>query len=526
MSLPETQRTGALAEDDVAQLFLSWGWVWGKDRIDIGYDLSVAPDHESVKGGRFLVQVKGTVKKRKGAVSAPVSKSRLREYAENVMPVFLVRVSAEGDFYWLHAQEWARLNQKRLSGNGDSVVQFDPQKKLSDKQSFQEYVVAVMRPLAERKDGLSELAKERTRHLNSIDDRFSVRVGMNNGQEQVEIFARSEAVKSSFKFSPSPGDQNIASLKEAIEFGLPASVEVDTFRMEGSKLFDEIGAGGEFKGTVKIQSNSQDKGSVHIYPGAKHSIAAPELVIPAVLSRGNKGMAISGSDDETLVDLSIRMISENGRGKANVNIRLDTAKLARRPIKFHTEMAAIAAWADQVLAKGYMRVELWFLGVRAPLEASGGLIEDMVDFLAMARTIGRLHQVARTLDSELKLSEDFVFSEEDFSDIYLAYLLLKGEKRAINLGPIEFEPSHAFDSRKKHDFVITTSIMFAICGENLGAIPVVIELQDATIEAIPDTSKYRLSQAEGASSWISYDEDGDVDHAIVQRRVPDRKQLA
>lgn len=524
MSLPETQKTGALAEDDVAQLFLSWNWVWGRDRIDIGYDLSVAPDHELVKGGRFLVQVKGTTKKSKGAVSAPVSKSRLREYAENVLPVFLVRVSAEGDFYWLHAQEWARLNQKRLSGNGDSVVQFDPQKKLSDKQSFQEYVVAVMRPLAERKDGLSELAKERTRHLNSIDDRFSVRVGMKNGQEQVEIFARSEAVKSSFKFSPSPGDQNIASLKEAIEFGLPASVEVDTFRMEGSKLFDEIGAGGEFKGTIKIQSNNQDKGSVHIYPGAKHSIAAPELVIPAILSRGNRGAAISGSDGESLVDLSIRMTSENGRGKARVNIKLDAGKLAKRPIKFHAEMAAIAVWADQVLAKEYMRIELWFLGVRAPLDTSSGFIEEMSDFLEMARAIGRLHQVARTLDSELTLAEDFGFSEEDFSDIYLAYVLLKGEKRAINFGPVEFEPSHSFDSRPKRDFVITTSIMFTICGQSLGVIPVAIELPSAAIEAVPNTSRYRLSQAEGSSAWISYDEDGVVDDGIVRRISPPRKQ--
>ena len=84
MNFPENQKTGVLAEIDVERLFTSWSWNVGKDRIDVGYDLFVMPDHAQYQGARFLVQVKGTAqKKKKGIIVAPVSKDRLRQYAED-----------------------------------------------------------------------------------------------------------------------------------------------------------------------------------------------------------------------------------------------------------------------------------------------------------------------------------------------------------------------------------------------------------------------------------------------------------
>lgn len=72
MNYPLTQRTGALAEMIVAQLFVSWSWNVGRDQIDIGYDLFVAPAHDTYKGGRFLVQIKGTAKATAGGLFGPL----------------------------------------------------------------------------------------------------------------------------------------------------------------------------------------------------------------------------------------------------------------------------------------------------------------------------------------------------------------------------------------------------------------------------------------------------------------------
>lgn len=94
-NFPENQKTGDLAEQDVQRLFTSWGWNTGKDRIDAGYDLFVCPDEAKYNGARFLIQTKGSAKaKAKVSITAPVSKGRLRQYAGNILPVFIVRVTA------------------------------------------------------------------------------------------------------------------------------------------------------------------------------------------------------------------------------------------------------------------------------------------------------------------------------------------------------------------------------------------------------------------------------------------------
>lgn len=94
MNYPITQQTGALAEHDVTRLFLTWGWTVGQDRIDVGYDLTVEPPQDRFKGHRFLVQVKGTASRKGGKVVAPVAKKRLRQYAINPLPVFLIRAGS------------------------------------------------------------------------------------------------------------------------------------------------------------------------------------------------------------------------------------------------------------------------------------------------------------------------------------------------------------------------------------------------------------------------------------------------
>lgn len=99
MPYPRRQRTGRRAELAVEALFTDWGWVVGRDHIDIGYDLFVEPDHRIYRGARFHVQVKGTSQLDVSRISAKVKKTRLHQYAQNILPVFVVRATHDLELY-------------------------------------------------------------------------------------------------------------------------------------------------------------------------------------------------------------------------------------------------------------------------------------------------------------------------------------------------------------------------------------------------------------------------------------------
>lgn len=516
MNLPEKQQTGLLAEQDVERLMTSWGWVWGKDRIDIGYDLSVQPSHERFMGGRFHIQVKGTAKQSRGQVSAPVSKGRLREYSANVMPVFIVRVSSEGKFYWVHAQEWARSNRKKLQGNGDTVVKFEREKNLDDREEFESYLFQVMQPAAQKKGSLALLAEERSKYLNSLDEHLGVRVGMHNGSESYEVFPKSGSVEKELKFVASPKAESIDEFRDAIEFGTPASIEVDAFRMFGSKLLDEIGASEKLKGTISIQPTSRNLGTVHFCAGERYSISAKELVLPAGLFKGSKGSLVSNKEMGSLFDVSARITIENGRGRVNVTFGMRLESLLGKHIRLQDDLASVAAWAEQVIEKGAMHMRFHFHGIDAPFVIGREILEPMLPVIEMARNLGRLHLVAKALGSEMMVRSDSVFTEEDVSDINFVYALLKGDRRQGRLGPVEFEPHPGVDLSADGQFVMTTTIVFSICEQHLGEVPVSIEMGSSFLEHVEGSSRVRLIQRDGGRVWVSHQEDHSTDGQPVE----------
>lgn len=519
MNFPDNQRTGALAELSVEHLFTSWGWVVGKDHIDAGYDLCVEPDQARYKGARFLVQVKGTARNKGKAIVASVGKKRLRQYAENPLPVILVRSSADGTLYWLHAQHWTRANMHKLKDDGDSGVRFDKTQRMSDREAFEDFLDRVLSPPSQRTGALRELAEERSRYLSSLDQRLRVRTSVIDGVERHEISAAPDEVNSTFQFQASSSHENINNLRDAIEFGIPNSIEVEAFRMEGSPVFDAIGASSKLRGTLTIQSTLRHVGTVYLYPGAKRSMLAPELAIAAALFSGHKGVAISNQSFESLFDLSVRLTPENGSGKASVSVGFRPGAISSQPIQYLKDLASISDWAEKVMDQGVMHVELAFKEVRAPLSVPEGLMESMRPFLSFANILGKLHLIAKTLNSDFTVLDDFAFKREDISDIDLAFGLLKGERRAIGIGPMEFEPASGSDfAQQQGEFYITTTMSFAICGRTLGDIPVGIELPGFGIEKIPDSSKYRLLKGNEGQAWISYSEHDVINGKV--RRVP------
>jgi hypothetical protein len=154
MNFPENQKTGRLAEVDVERLFTSWSWTVGTDRIDVGYDLFVEPNQQRFSGARFLVQAKGTLSKKKQKYIARVSKMRLRQYATNPLPVFIVRVTPDGELCWLHAQRWCQAHRSIIAGAGYANIPVSREKDLRDREPFESYLAEVFRPIEQTMGGI------------------------------------------------------------------------------------------------------------------------------------------------------------------------------------------------------------------------------------------------------------------------------------------------------------------------------------------------------------------------------------
>lgn len=518
MNFPDSQLTGSLAEQDLGRLFTSWRWVAGKDYIDIGYDLSVVPDVARFKGARFLVQSKGTARRKKGSIVAQVSKMRLRQYAENPHPVFIIRVMPDGNMYWVHAQLWAKNNLHKLVGDGDSGVKFEIERTLSDKEQFVSYLDKVMAPAHEKKGGLSELSEKRSQYLSAIDPRFVVKTDLVDGKERyrVSVAAGAEGDAGRFSLKPVPTQENIDRLKEAIEFGVPAAIEVDEFKLEGSPLFDEIGASRAFSGTLSMSATNVSSGMVYLYSGAKHSITAAEVGIEANLFSGNKGAVVNNDGFECALKISSRFIAKlPAQDPGSITFTIDRKALSAHAIQAARELGPILEWAEQVFLKDALRVEMFFRGHRVPLNLQN-TGEAFFDFLHGCILLGRLHKLARYFDSNIILPEEHEFTESEQNDIFLAYKILRGERCVVHMGTMNFTAAENFELEVFHEVCLRSGISIFVAGRELGLIPVEINIPSPRFEKLDGLNKYRIVPSDTQDTTIAFLE-GDKSEGVFFR---------
>lgn len=503
MNFPSTQRTGQLAELEVHMRFTSWSWTVGKDWIDTGYDLFVEPDLSIFNGSRFLVQVKATTRTNSGRV-ARVGKKRLREYAKNPIPVFLLWRSADGTLHWMHIQPWILANSKRLSGDGEAGVPIPSGQKLDDKDEFVAYLRDVLKPLGEKIGSLSQLALERSRYLSSIDPRFDVRVGLKSGAESYEVSARSDSVKVGMAFR---AGERSAEVVEAIKYGLPVSVDVDTFRATGSTLFDELGLNGS-RGQLSIEPNQVCPGQVTIFPGCQYSMLAKSVSISSNLYSGSGGFAIKGRSAEDVVDLSVRGdLGADGGLRISVTANLIREALGSVPVADIHLLGDIADCARECLTARALYFELSFRGERQKLIVDGDQFTPLADFFLYVVALGRLHKTARALGSSFLLKGDESFSTEDLLDVHFAYKLLKGEMVRVDVGPIDVYMKEAANNSEigAGVFRIQTEIEFSLFGRRLGSVPVILSLKGFRVEATSDRLRCRLVKGDAPEACLQYD---------------------
>lgn len=508
MSLPPSQVTGAATESAVETLFLSWGWNVGRDRIDDGYDLHVTPTRDRYKGFRFSVQVKGTVKsKTKGSVSAQVSKPRLRQYSEDFDPVFIVRATSDGELYWIHAQVWAQAHKDKISGSGRGTVKFEPSKTLKVRKKFEKYLLDLFQspPYV---DAAPSSNMHESFYLNSLDPRLKVKIKNDAAGKAHEIYATQESVTTQISFVPKTSEENIKSLREAIEFGLPRSVQVENFNLAGSPLLDEIFQG-PLTGALSINSRHTVQAKVHLVPGRKVSIMSTILSLEVERFNGAKGVVFTNERTGGCVDISIRLRHKTMMVSAEVDIRLGDLGANSIPARDMNFLRELGEWADQVIAKDYFSIEISVLGLQLPLLSSASVPECLLDFIYLSDAVRKIHLIAKATKSNLTFHSQFAITGIELEEIELAYALLKGESRLINVGVMEVTPREGFgiSDCQDMDMLVCTTLRVKLFEQLLCSLPISVELIGFQFEVIPGSSTLRFTQGPQGVARATYDED-------------------
>lgn len=506
MDRPDTQVIGALAEDEVKTTFMRWGWNPGIHRIDRGYDLFVTPG-EPFKDRSFFVQVKGTARETSGVISAPVSKMRLRQYAEASHPVVLIR-AVNTDFYWLDAQQWCADHQELLSGIGDRSIQFDRGQLLADRERFEDFLHRAFLVTATRQIEDTAGRGRLSETLTSLLARASGETPNSSERSGEELSLQDWPPKLRVSFRAAEGAENRTRLREAIAFGLPRTIDVKELHLtdqsvHGNKV-------GPLAGRLTLSPLNAERLHLQLYPGAKPSITALALPLPAERFKGLQYGAISNERLRSLINFSMLPGKQySSCSDIDISFGLRFNELTGRPLRQFHELSSLPAWAEQMLSHREAHLEVQDNDGHGILSLPTGFVDHFEGVIRLVWALGRLHAVTRVLQSEFSLPGDFELTERDMDDISFAFRLLRGDQLSIMPGPIVVEPKVDIDYAKQFQMLITTNFVFDIAGREVGSIPAIVELPNFTIVPIPGTSRLRLEGGPEGRALVYYDEHND-----------------
>lgn len=512
MNYSKNQRTGRLAEAELELLFTEWGWGVGQDKIDAGYDLFVEPSREKFRGARFLVQVKGTSVHDPGRVSANVSKNRLRDYAINPMPVVIARVLPTKEVLWVYAQEWCRNNPSKLEGSGYSRISFQASKSLRNRDAFEARLSGMFETQGSTDDVVSAL-RRRSEYLNSLDERLSVSLTATASGETFAIqhVPGAGKLEGHLKFLPLPDQYSSVAeeLAELRNYGTPISIPVQSAALTGSPLFEAIGASKISPGSLSIRQNPIASVSVQICSGSKRSVATPKVAYEADILVGSKGFSVIPKSNSNLFGFTFKaQWPEGGKGQsaATFNMRLDFAALAANPISKFVELDGLAEWAGVALETGEMLVVIdGATGlITSPIKVSQH--EGLRELLAWVELLSTIHRLAKYFSSGLTIPQNTAISERDAWHVRTMYSALRGERVAVKLDRVAFELTGR-PPEKDWQVRIATDLVVRLGGQELGSMPIAIELDHYDIEVDEAGGGGALVRTPASTAFLfAYDE--------------------
>lgn len=517
MNFPNTQRTGTLGELAVESLFTSWSWTVGKDRIDVGYDHIVEPDRDKFLGARFLVQTKGSVSSvvhRTGVLRVPVSKSRLREYAKNPHPVFIVRATRSGVLYWVHAQEWCARNSGKIAGRGNVRVDIPLSNVLEDRASFEEYLSGIIPANVISEYSLPSQISARSRYLSSIDPRLSVEVSASRSGESYKISkgASEEPIDLHVQFKLAAATEgDLKGLNELRDFGLPLKVPVKDFQVTGSDLLPKIGMTRPIAGQIEISPARATSARVVLSTNASLGLTA-QVALSVAMTRGEKGVAFSC--DEPPIRSRFLLHADGAKVQCDINFSLAEDALADQPIASIRSLQEWGAWSEQALQHGRFYLTI---------EKNGSRMSTIADFSktdlpGFLRYISMLSKVRALADYS---GCGYVYRASDFGpdDSWAAdaaLRVLRGERVPSRIRKLSFSPgvNPAVIQQEDGPLYMETSFEIRLGQTRLINVPVLISFVGFR-KSIRSDGEIEIEESDSSESWMMYRESSAVPDAAV-----------
>lgn len=512
MNFPESQKTGRLAESDVERLFISWGWTVGKDLIDVGYDLFVEPDQQRYSGTRFLVQVKGTVSKKKQKYIARVSKSRLRQYATNPLPVFIVRVTPDGEFCWLHAQPWCELNRSIVAGSGYAGISVTRDRDLNNRNRFESYLAEIFRPVEQMAGAIEGMARKRADYLSSIDPRLSVKVDLINGAEQHEIKALASSppftAKMTFKSAETLDDSSLAQLRDHIEYGSPVDIQVTDFTLAGSALFPELGLE-HIKGKLSLHQNNALKARFVLTPGRSYKPFEKHLYIDALGYRGQSGLLFKAEPFEQILMVECKISQIEDGAHCHWSLQLNSEHIEGKQYGQLHQLSDLGNWALSVLEKNALHMSIEVSGTKSPVTMEKDGLEGMVDLLDWLVLQGKVQALANFSKSDLTYDSGVKISVEDTQAVSVAYAALRGERVPVSVKSISGKLIAGSFVPSGENILVETEMSISFGASTLVTLPIKIVLENFKLSIDELDQSIEILPSEDSRAFLSHRIDGE-----------------
>jgi len=338
-----------------------------------------------------------------------------------------------------------------------------------------------------------------------------------DGKETHEIRAKSEPVDIQVSMDVDGSSEDGRVLRDLIEFGLPGSFSVKSMQMTGSPLLDRLHSEKPSTNSLSITAVGRRQGLFRIYPGERHSPLSPSLTTLVEVFSGSAGIAISNRQLESLFDLVLKL-NKDALGTAQANLGLRLAVLRTKPLKTFGELGGMLEWAHAAIRDDGMHAEYHFAGRRGKFTSRPDESGIFSSFARLLVIIGRLHLIAKHLNSDFSLESDFEISSQEAADNDLAYDLLRGRTLKMHADPFEISLNSPSPPTNSGEVLIRTTLKIKVGGRPVGDLPVRIDLPNFLIENQDDGRTMLDGGADGVF-WISYEDHDSLDIGLEHRQV-------
>jgi hypothetical protein len=509
------QRTGKLAEIWVEQFFTAASWTVGKYEIDDGYDYFITPSRSEFDGQCFLVQVKGKAKRQKGGVFAPVARSRLRDYAADVTPVFIFRVFLdEGSAYWVHAQDALVQNPRLASGTGMAQVRLPDAQCVSSVQEFIDLARPILLPARRRGNGIVEAVRSREEYLSNLDETLDVSIEQHGSDSVVTIKQIADGASPKGVTARLADDAMIA-IQDMVLYGQSAAVTSEHVLFHGSPVFDELGLIHAQPGRIEVSSAYRQDCRVRLRADDSQFFG-PELLLPAHLTRGRMGFTIETTQSASLAS-RIRGSGYPDRKMLKLLIDLPPSLFDGEPLAHKQSLAMLGQWAERLLAGrrlfGDIRIGKATITFSAPCEGSDQLLEGLA-------TLGKLHHIARITGSDYRVPNTFSISNREARQIDWVYRLFRGEVMDVQVTSATVDCVPGRNNTELADCRVLHQVPVALNGHLICEVPTQFRLMNYSVGPGDETDLRTLTPTVGSKStvalhWLAQDDthdEGLMDH--------------